>query len=83
MLGDEDYYKPFLHWARDVMCNVVSLSVPIEVDFKVGKQWGELEGIKLKPMNRLAGEVKGNLSGSEQLPASKAKGWGRKGRLAT
>ena len=45
---EEDYYKPFLRWVRDVMCNVISLSVPIEVDFKTGKRWGELEKIKLE-----------------------------------
>jgi len=44
---DEDYYKPFLRWVRDVMCNTISLSVPIEVDFKIGKRWAELEKIKL------------------------------------
>jgi len=47
MLDDEDYYKPFLRWARDVMCNVISLSVPIEVDFKVGNRWGELAKVAL------------------------------------
>ena len=48
MLDNEDYYKPFLRWVRDVMCNVISLSVPIEVDFKIGRQWGSLEKIKLE-----------------------------------
>jgi len=31
-----------------VMCNVITLSVPIEVDFKIGKQWGSLEKCKLE-----------------------------------
>src|SRR3989344_2805561 len=28
---------------RDIMCTVYSLSVPIEVDVKIGKHWGDLE----------------------------------------
>ena len=47
MLDDEDYYKPFLRWVRDVMCSVITLSVPIEVDFKIGKQWGSLGEVVL------------------------------------
>jgi len=45
---DEDYYKPFLRWVQDAMCNTISLSVPIEVDFKIGRRWAELEKIKLE-----------------------------------
>ena len=44
---DEDYVRPFLSWVRNVMCNVISLSVPIEVDFKIGKRWGELAKVAL------------------------------------
>jgi len=44
---DEDYYRPFLCWVRDVMCNTISLSVPIEVDFKIGKRWAELKKVVL------------------------------------
>ena len=48
MLDGEDYYKPFLRWVRGVMCNVITLSVPIEVDFKVGTKWGELSKCELE-----------------------------------
>lgn len=44
---DESYYKPFIRWMRDIMCGVVKLSVPITVDFKIGKKWGELEKVKI------------------------------------
>lgn len=44
---DEDYYKPFVRWAKDVMCNVVRLSIPVDADAKAGKRWGELEKVKL------------------------------------
>lgn len=47
VVDDEDYYKPFICWMRDIMCNVVKMSVPIEVDFKIGKRWGELKKVVL------------------------------------
>lgn len=28
---------------RDIMCNIFPLAVPIEVDIKIGKNWGEME----------------------------------------
>lgn len=43
----EAVYKPFLSWMRDVMCNTITLSVPIDVDFKIGKRWAELQKVKL------------------------------------
>lgn len=33
---------------RDIMCHVHPLSVPIEVDVKVGKSWGEMKKINYK-----------------------------------
>jgi len=29
------------------MCDGVKLLVPVKVDFKIGKRWGELEKVKL------------------------------------
>jgi uracil-DNA glycosylase family 4 len=42
---DPDYYKPYVEWKRNIMCNITKLRVPIKVDFKIGKRWGELEKI--------------------------------------
>ena len=39
----EDYVQGFVSWVRDIMTGVVELSVPIEVDFKKGIRWGEME----------------------------------------
>jgi len=47
MQGDEEIVKPYLAWMRDVMCGVVKLLVPVKVDFKVGKKWGDLQKIFL------------------------------------
>lgn len=44
---DEEFYLPYLRWMHGIMCNVVSLRVPVKADFKVGKRWGELEKISL------------------------------------
>ncbi len=44
---DEDIYKPYLRWMRDVMCGVVKLRVPVKVDFKIGKSWGSLKKCEL------------------------------------
>jgi len=44
---DENVYRPFLRWMRDVMCGVVKLVVPVTVDFKVGNRWGDLQKISL------------------------------------
>ena len=46
----EDVYLPFLRWVRSIMCNSVSLVVPITADFKIGKRWGELKRVKLEEM---------------------------------
>lgn len=40
---DEGYLHGFLTWMHNVMTGVVRLRVPIKVDFKIGKRWGELE----------------------------------------
>lgn len=42
VLDDETVYRPCLSWMGDIMRRVVSLRVPIRVDFKMGKRWGEL-----------------------------------------
>lgn len=40
---DKDFLREYLVWMRDIMCGVVKLVVPVKVDFKVGKRWGELK----------------------------------------
>jgi len=45
---EPDFVRRFVSWVKSVMCGVVKLSVPIEVDFKAGKRWGELEKIELE-----------------------------------
>jgi uracil-DNA glycosylase family 4 len=40
---DPDYYKPYVEWKRNIMCNIMKLRVPIKVDFKIGKRWGGLK----------------------------------------
>jgi len=40
--GDEDYLQGFVLWVKKVMTGAAKLSVPIEVDFKIGKAWGEM-----------------------------------------
>ena len=44
---DETVYLPYLHWMHLVMCGVVRLLVPVKVDFKIGKRWGELKEVEL------------------------------------
>jgi DNA polymerase-1 len=39
---DPDFIREFVSWMRQVMCGVVKLAVPVKVDFKLGKKWGEL-----------------------------------------
>ena len=48
VVDDEIVYLPFLRWMRDVMCGVVRLAVPVTVDFKIGKKWGELNKVSLE-----------------------------------
>ena len=45
---DQAFVEKYLTWMRDIMCGVVKLAVPVKVDFKVGKAWGELKGISLE-----------------------------------
>ncbi len=47
-VGDEAVYKPYLRWMRDVVCGVVKLLVPVRMDFKVGRRWGELAKVELE-----------------------------------
>lgn len=44
---NEDIYKPYLRWMRDIMCNTVKLRVPVKVDFKLGRRWGDMSKVKL------------------------------------
>lgn len=47
-LDDNDaYVREFVSWLRKVMTGVAKLAVPIEVDFKTGKRWGEMEKFSL------------------------------------
>jgi DNA polymerase I-like protein with 3'-5' exonuclease and polymerase domains len=43
----EDIYKSYLSWMKEVMCGVVNLLVPVKVDFKIGKRWGSLDKVSL------------------------------------
>lgn len=43
----EEVLRPYLSWMLNVVSNSVKLVVPVRMDFKVGKKWGELEKIKL------------------------------------
>lgn len=43
ILDSENYIQSFLAWVKDIMVSTITLSVPIDVDFKVGSHWGELE----------------------------------------
>jgi uracil-DNA glycosylase family 4 len=53
MNGDPDFVKEYLTWMRNIMCGVVKLAVPVKVDFKIGKAWGELAKADLtKPNTR-------------------------------
>lgn len=45
---NEDVWRPFSVWMHSIMCNTVRLLVPVEADFKIGKDWGHLEKVKLK-----------------------------------
>lgn len=40
---DEEFITSFTQWLGGIMTSVVKLVVPIKVDFKVGKNWGEME----------------------------------------
>lgn len=40
--GQADKFKEFITKVRKIMCNVYPLDVPIEVDVKIGKKWGDL-----------------------------------------
>jgi len=42
---DEEKMKKFISHVSEIMCQVYPLSVPIEVDIKIGEKWGEMERI--------------------------------------
>jgi DNA polymerase-1 len=41
--GNSEFVKDFVVWMRNVVCGVVSLKVPVTMDFKLGKAWGNLK----------------------------------------
>lgn len=43
---DKTQTKALIGRIREIMCSVYPLSVPIEVDVKMGKRWGEMEEVK-------------------------------------
>jgi DNA polymerase-1 len=45
---DESILKPYLLWKKRIMTGVVRLKVPLKVDFKVGKRWGEIKKYELE-----------------------------------
>lgn len=44
--NDPKVYQGIIEKIRKIMCDVYPLSVPIEVDVKMGKNWGEMKPIK-------------------------------------
>jgi len=49
VVDDESVYRPYLDWMTNIMRTVVSLRVPIKVDVKIGKRWGELGKLLRQP----------------------------------
>jgi DNA polymerase-1 len=45
---EDDKRNELIREIKDVMCSVYPLAVPIEVEVKIGKRWGEMEGYILK-----------------------------------
>ena len=45
--NDPLVYKNIIEKIRKIMCDVYPLSVPIEVDVKIGKNWGEMEKVEV------------------------------------
>jgi DNA polymerase-1 len=45
---DESVYKPYARWMEKIMTSVVSLKVPVGVDFKIGRQWGATKGLDVQ-----------------------------------
>ncbi len=39
---DSEFLRRYIGWTRKIMTGVVKLAVPVKVDFKLGKQWGEM-----------------------------------------
>ena len=42
-----DNVRDVLLWMREIMTHSVALRVPLGVDFKVGKNWADIEKYKL------------------------------------
>jgi len=47
MKDDPNYLKPKVKNIKEIMQTIYPLSVPVEVDVKIGKKWGELEELVL------------------------------------
>ena len=47
LTDDDSFLRDYIAWMRGIMCGVVKLVVPVKVDFKVGKKWGEMEKYKI------------------------------------
>jgi DNA polymerase-1 len=45
MPDNKDFLPSFISTVRNIMCTIYPLSVPLEVEVKVGKNWGEMEKI--------------------------------------
>jgi len=44
---DSDFIREYVAWQKHIMCDTISLSVPVDVDFKIGRRWGEMTKMKL------------------------------------
>jgi DNA polymerase-1 len=40
--NDKKFLQEFIEKVRTIMCEIYPLSVPIEVDVKMGENWGEM-----------------------------------------
>ncbi len=45
--NDDKIINPYVSWMSHIMCNVVSLLVPVKVDFKIGPNWAEMKKLEL------------------------------------
>lgn len=43
----EDFVREYLSWMGNIVRGVVKLAVPVRMDFKIGKAWGDLKKISL------------------------------------
>jgi DNA polymerase-1 len=49
---DDSTIQKFVPLIKDLMCTVYPLAVPVEVDVKIGKRWGELELQKILQLDK-------------------------------